>query len=414
MRVSMIGVRFSRLPWRTGLLLAVVLAFLVLGVAALNRPRVPVYEGRSLYAWIAELQRTWKQQQGSLSGEDYQKARDDWQMARQAVQTIGTNALPWLLADVTATRPSLNELVRSWLAATLPFLGVRADGVAGRWTRGISGLETLGPVAAPCLPELVVLATNNIGYGGNALVAVGPPALPAVTNLLSTSSFPRTGNLIGALANAIYTERISRDDAAMAIPALIAVCQSQDAHARRYAAGALGAIRQRPELCIPVLVERLADASSEVQRASAQALGAFGDAASEHAGTLAELYARANSNTRAAICRALSELPAAAEVAVPVLVQGAGDSSDIVRITAVTGLGQLGVQPELALPALLRSVKDRSDIVRIMAIQAIGQFGTNAGVAEPLLVTASHDTNAQVRQTAETALHRLRGEIPPR
>ncbi|HWH70442.1 MAG TPA: hypothetical protein VNT26_13730, partial [Candidatus Sulfotelmatobacter sp.] len=93
--------------------------------------------------------------------------------------------------------------------------------VEDRWVRGIRATEVLGPMGKPYLPELITLVSNSAGYSEGALLAIGPDALPAFTNLLARSRFPQTGNLIGAFANAVSAERIKPEEAAIALPYLV-------------------------------------------------------------------------------------------------------------------------------------------------------------------------------------------------
>ena len=77
----------------------------------------------------------------------------------------------------------------------------------------------------PCLPELIVEATNNPGYSEDALMAVGPAALHALTNSLQTTPFPEKGRFVNAFTKALDW-RIKRDEAAVALPFLIAIVNS--------------------------------------------------------------------------------------------------------------------------------------------------------------------------------------------
>jgi hypothetical protein len=151
-------------------------------------------------------------------------------------------------------------------------------------------LEALGPIAKPCLPELIALTGKSTGYCEAALMAVGPDALPAFTNLLANSKFPQTGNLIGALANSVYADRIKPEQAAVTLPYLVQVFRSSDTHGGWYAAQAFGALHQQPELCVPLLVDGLTNSTASFRAACVQSLGAFGAAANPHAQRLADMF----------------------------------------------------------------------------------------------------------------------------
>src|SRR4029077_12133133 len=119
-----------------------------------------------------------------------------------AIRAIGTNALPFVMADIRA-RVTIKVRINNWLAPRVRFLKLKPVKIEDRWIRAIRALEALGPIAKPCLPELIALTHKRIGYTEDALMAVGADALPAFANLLVNSKYPQTGNLIGASANSV-------------------------------------------------------------------------------------------------------------------------------------------------------------------------------------------------------------------
>jgi HEAT repeat protein len=375
------------------------LVLLALAIGPLG-PKLPVYQHKSLYAWSDALQ----QAQQNYSDPDRWKKVE---AASTAIRAMGTNALPFVMADIEA-HPDMKDRVAGWLARRAPFLKLHPRKLEDRWVRGIRALEVLGPMAKPYLPQLVTLASNSTGYSEGALLAVGPAALPAFTNLLSNSKFPRTGNLIGALANAVYAERIKPEEAAVALPHLVQVFRSSDAHGRWYTAGAFGAIHQQPELCVPLLIDGLTDPTASVRASCVQSLGNFGEAASAHADKLAAVFDLADAQTRRAICSALASFHSAAAIGVPVLVRGLQDPDENVRVWAATGLGQLASLPEQAVPALAKAVEDRSPIVRVMAVQSLGQLGPQTTNALSTIQRACLDPDASVRNAATNALRHLK------
>ncbi len=377
---------------------AVVLAAVSYGIIAFT-PKAPVYQGKGYYEWTAELQKA----QGNYSDPDRWKKIE---AASTASRAMGTNALPLVMADLRA-RTTIKDRVVAWLAPRAPFLKLKPPNVADRWGRGIRAMEVLGPLGKLYLPELIMMVSNSTGYTEGMLIAIGPDALPAFTNLLAHSKYPQTGNLIAYFANAVYAGRIQPEQAAVALPFLVQVFRSTDSHGRWYAASAFGAIHQDPQLCIPLLIEGLQDPSPSVRQSCVESLGAFGDAAGQHAGKLAEAFDKCDALTRGAICRSFGNFHSATAVCVPVLVRGATDSNETVRVAAVTSLGQLASFPEQALPALSRAASDPSRVVRIMSVQSLGQFGAQATSALPVLEQACSDADASVRSTATNAINRV-------
>lgn len=378
-------------------ILAIVL--LVAFFAVLVGPRIPNYRGKNLYAWEVELR---KAQQNYSDPERWKKIES----ATTAIRAIGTNALPFIMADIRA-RATIKDRVNNWLAPRVQFLKLQPRKVEDRWGRAISGLEALGSVAKPCLPDLIALTHKRVGYTEDALMAIGPDALPAFTNLLINSKYPQTGNLIGAMANSVYSQRIKPEEAAVTLPYLAQVFRSSDTHGGWYAAQAFGAIHQQPELCVPLLVDGLTNSTPSFRAACAQSLGAFGDAAAPHATQLADMFDRTDSQTRLAICQSMANFHSAPKVAVPVLIHGLSDTNDSVRVSSAAGLGQLSALPDQAGPALIDASQDRNAIVRIMSVQSLGQLsvlGTNELSA---IQNACLDRDPSVRNTATNALKRL-------
>lgn len=387
--------------FRVGWVMAVVaVGLLVLICASVPLgPKLPVVQGKSLYTWTAELAQA-RQNYGDLNR--WKKI----QAATEANRAMGTNALPFVMADIQA-HATVRDRVINWLAPRLRFLKLQPRKVEDRWVRGIRALEVLGPLGKPCLPQLVTLVSNSTGYSEGALMALGPAALPVFTNFLSKSKFPQTGNLIGAFANAVYADRIKPEEAGGALPYLVQVFRSTGIHGRWYAASALGAIHQEPDLCVPLLIEGLTNATPSVRESCVESLGRFGEAASAHAAQLADIFDQTDPLTRRAICGALASFHSAAAIGVPVLIRALRDPDVNVRIWAATGLGQLARLPDQAVPALAGAVDDPNAIVRTMAVQSLGQFGMRTTNVLSILDQKCADPDPAVRNAATNALSRI-------
>lgn len=387
----------QRLGSVVGLLVAGIALFLLLGA---NRHRVPSHKGKTLFQWAGEL-RTLRNRFDSS-----QERANQLAAAEAAIRAIGTNAIPFAWEDVSAEFTRRERLFR-WISNKAPFLKFTPPKVEDRWMRGAVTLEVLGTVAKSLLPDLIVLASNRTGYAEGALLAIGPDALPAFTNLLATSTYPKTGNLIGAFANAVYSNRITPEQAAMALPSLVNVWRSTDSHGRWYAASAFGAVHQDAELCVPLLVEGISDPVQSVRESSIRSLGTFGDAASAHAGKVAEAFDQADTVTRISICSALAGFKSAQEITIPVLIRALGDTNEVVAVNAAQALGNTRDRPDLTLPALSKAVQDSRKIIRLLASQSIGFYQEEALNAVPLLEGACTDPDAGVRNAATNALRRI-------
>lgn len=385
--------------WIAGLIITGFALFLIAGV----NQQVPSYQGKSLLQWMEELRSV----RSNFDSSPERAARQE--AAEAAIRAISTNALVFAWADVSA-EPAPQEPPQRQPSINAPSRNTTPLKVEDRWMRGAVTLEVLGPLAKPLLPNLITLASNRMGYAATgyaerALLAVGPDALPALTNLLATSTYPKTGNLIAALANVVSSNRITPEQADMALPSLVNVWHSTDNHARSYVADAFGAIHQNAGLCVPLLVEGISDPEQNIRMSSIRSLGAFGDAASVHAGKVTEAFDRADSVTRASICNALAGFKSAQEITIPVLIRGLQDTNETVAVLAAQALAHTRHWPDLTLPALSKASRDPRPIVRMISVQSIGFYRGAAGDEIQTLEQAATDPDASVRNAATNALN---------
>jgi hypothetical protein len=198
--------------------------------------REPAFSGKRLSVWLDELARL-----------DFQKRADTNSVQVKAVRAIGTNAIPWLLADLRAKRNPwewrLNQLL-----GKQHLINFRFSDIDKRRSRATFGFEALGEAAAPAIPALLGMVEDQPGYVPSALAGIGAPALPALGQCLTnTRSYatsigqfaPIPGSTIGALYNAINLGRISQSKAAFLLPTIRQWAQSTNQNAAWYAASFL-------------------------------------------------------------------------------------------------------------------------------------------------------------------------------
>ena len=367
----------------------------------LSVPKLPVYGNQTLYEWTARYQRARMDHSGPPAWKEVETSK-------KAIQAIGVKALPFAMADVERGLTTTDK-IKEWLGAHVVLLHIKQQNFEPQHQRGISMLQALGPIAEPCLPDLAADARKgNVEY---ALMAIGPAALPAFTNLLPGITGLETGFFIDALANSVDEGRISPEEAAVAIPSLVSVFHGTDIFGRSCAAQAFGAIHQHPEICIPLLLQGMADNNSSVSCSSIRALGQFGGFAGPYADKIAAAFGNANSRVRSDVCWALLELRARRDVAIPVFIRGLDDKNFGVRTDAAVCLGIARGLPKLSIPALTGVLRDPDARVRKAAAQSIGLFRGQASNAIPALRACFTDT--QVSNAAWTAVGCITGEIPP-
>ena len=192
----------------------------------------PNYSGKRLSVWLDEL-----------SALDFSKRADTNTPQVQAVRSIGTNAIPWLMSELKRNGKPWEWRINHVLQKQ-HFIKYRFPDINTRLSRATLGFEALDGLGEPAVPELLGLVETKPGYIPTALAGIGAPALPALAQCLTnTKSYatsagsmaPIPGNTIGAIYNAITGRRISKSEAAMFLPMIRAWAQSTNQHAVRYA-----------------------------------------------------------------------------------------------------------------------------------------------------------------------------------
>jgi len=143
-----------------------VLLPLIVGFALwlLTRPREPEYQGRTLSAWL----------------DDYNRA-GTWNVepASAAIRAMGTNCLPFLLAQIKRSPSRLTVKVVN-LASKQQLLKLPFYGMNRYRSASIVALRALGSQAAPLCPELLQL-TKDPGaswWASMSLLAIGTNSIP--------------------------------------------------------------------------------------------------------------------------------------------------------------------------------------------------------------------------------------------
>ncbi len=208
----------------TGPLLAVVIGGLVwLGF----QPKEPFYGGKKLSAWLDEFP------------VEVHGTYDATAPAVLAARAIGTNAIPWLVAQFRSGELTWRGKV-NWLLDKQPVVKYRLhERIEDRWLnprlrRGIHGIEALGEAAAPAVSKLLKLVDRHPAHIPGTLVWIGHPAIPAVqqclTNMRSyrspigfASSIP--ADTLIHIENAHSAGRLSNSDIEMLLPAIRAWAQ---------------------------------------------------------------------------------------------------------------------------------------------------------------------------------------------
>ena len=228
----------------------------------------PEYQGRSLSSWLADFEH-----QTALGEVNVQ--------ATEAIQQIGTNAVPfllqWFACEPSAWRDKLSEKLRIGPPIILQNRFARyclRDGSKERIRLVKVGFIVLGPAAGSAAPDLAKHAMNpqrrsRASDAARILGYLGPAACPHLLGIVTNSRDLRVRT------SAVFSLGNLGKDGRLAIPLLIHFLTDESDELAGAAAEALGIMHEDPETVVPALTPHLSDTRRFVRAFSAQALGHF-------------------------------------------------------------------------------------------------------------------------------------------
>jgi hypothetical protein len=273
------------------ILLAALLVAVLGGVAWLVlRPgeTEPVYQGKPLSVWLRSF--------------DMGTAKEEADVAADAVRHIGTNALPMLLEMIRSKDSKWESIVievnRRQSLVHLPLeLGL------ARRMRAASAFHALGAEARPAVPALVEVLFNNPDNteASLALVAIGPEAIPPLMQAL-TNGDPKIRTV------AVITLGGMSFDADGVVPVLIKSLKDEDRSVRFSAALSLGEFPQKSAAIVPALTASLEDKDAKVRTSAIYALSCFGREAQMASSAIQKALNDPNNSVRRAAAKALKKI----------------------------------------------------------------------------------------------------------
>lgn len=196
--------------------------------------------------------------------------------------------------------------------------------------------------------------------GIDALVKIGPPAIPSLIEALKHRDFQ---------ASACWAlMRIGEP----ALSALIKALKEEDSEARGLAAYILGNMRERE--AVPPLISLLKDTDFGVRRKAIRALGKIGDSR-----------------------------------AIPVLLEILSEGDEGIRVVTIEALGRIarqeGASDKRILSALSKALKDKDRYVRYTAAGELAAQGNKRAI--PVLIEALKDENEEIRWRSAEMLGKI-------
>jgi len=227
-------------------------------------PGEPVYHGKRLNAWVADLH--------PRAGEARQAE------AELALRAIGTNAVPYLLELLRHREPRLLRELRGFSQRTKTFLRMDSE-LELPWVAAVerdlqlsAAFAALGPCAKPAFPTLTILLLRpeTASVSASALARIGPEAFRPLTHALESP----LAEVRAAAAGALGT---MPGDPATILPALRKALADSDKFVRINAVISLGQIAEtRPEAVLDDLIRGLRDSSPSVKIFAADFLARLG------------------------------------------------------------------------------------------------------------------------------------------
>ena len=224
-------------------------------------PKEPAYKGKRLSKWI-------RQAQGETEPDGETPTRAARETACNAVQSIGTNTLPYLLSEFTRPISQWRVSFNRWAEEKTSF---RFRDEAERIWQAAEGLHILGPDSASALPLLAgYLADPQRGFAAaRAMSGAGELAVPYLKSAIAGTNLFAAERALGALGD-IAKETES------AVPYLVQLVQHTNALIRQRAASHLAVVESHTDLTVPVLTTALSDPEWAVRHYAANALGGIG------------------------------------------------------------------------------------------------------------------------------------------
>ena len=163
--------------------------------------------------------------------------------AVEAIQGIGTSAIPWLLRDLDARGSWLGSAVTKILRSQ-SLIKWRFANPGDRLSRGVAGFTALGERGAPAIPELEKMITRTPGYVPAALAGIGHEAVPALCRALTNQHPYVPSNTAAYIANYTAMGRLGSNDLVVLLPLMERQAKSTNNHTAFRVSGALQCLQE--------------------------------------------------------------------------------------------------------------------------------------------------------------------------
>lgn len=436
-----------------GLALAVVVS--IVTVAWMRHRSEPRWQGRSVTEWLLHLEQYQSESRqsrgavvlpGTASPESpeerrrrAEQARQEMEIARNALRQIGTNGFPVLGRMLEVTDSTVRKELVSW-SREFPsgFWRLRSD---AEWHRmGSEGFQLFGDEA---ISHLLGCLENGTAAGRRNAIRLladirmrGPTVVPRLAAALSDSdgsvrlhaarALAQWGRgpvepLIQALSDpdaelrsaVVQTLGGTLQESSRTRPRLVAMLADGDNGVQVAVIGALARLGEDSQEYVTHLVTHL---DGPLQQACAQALGSVGPVATNAVPRLWRIVTsdQAEGDMRQAALRALGEIlrhgPVSPEWVERIEGLLASDDLSSLAVQVLGGWGAAGVP---ALVRVLEASHDRPDVVE-NALEALEEMGDDAEGAIPAILRCAGDPNEEIARRARRVLEGMPPSAIPR
>ncbi|HWQ92164.1 MAG TPA: hypothetical protein VN673_10870, partial [Clostridia bacterium] len=230
---------FTLAPVKRGRVISVLAIVAIMAVVAVvafsTREQEPHFEGRPLSAWLA------------IHREHvYTQDSPDFEKAQEAVQAIGTNAVPFLLKWIRQEPPSWQRSARARLPRWIGESDLASFFIDGpgsdRASAADLGFGILGSNAVSAIPELTGMLSDpktprTAKRAASAMSSLGYPGFRQLTAVLADTNHPNRGTIPWCLRLAAYSVGTNA-----CVPPLVAALNDPDSSVRASAGRVLGNI----------------------------------------------------------------------------------------------------------------------------------------------------------------------------
>ena len=291
----------------------------------------------------------------------------------------------------------------------------------------ISGLDRVGKSAIPCLSEALrdksfvvrTSAAMALMRMDEAAPAVAPQFAAALKDVQLRRTVTNFSERFGAMSAALLLESLKegnedlRADAAMMVggsddsvlPVVVALLKDKDPKVRRLAADAFPWTGSPDAASVRELGKALHDEDANVRESAVDALYRLGSKAWPAAPDLARLITATRSDSQRTY--AVLTLNSSGSEAIPYFLVFLKDQNNAVRIAALDNLPVRSSDAKPIVPLLIECLADNDAKVRRTAIGALSKLSEVAKDATPALTRALEDFDVGTRRGAAWALRNI-------